>query len=250
LVAASIRVGNIPRKFLHLTPAFLRRPGTHTAFLYTNEWFYFEEWKDYCEVDHIVAAWTSTNTDNLIPEYAEWALSEIGSLDGVGRRAAKSVLLAAYGMLATDPNKVSLNYFQSRIEKGVTVTIPYGGEVRQITFRRHGFNQPALRHVIARGIIEAETRKRSLIYAASLEKDFAIRTLCIYADGIIVDGQALPFLPPGWKIENYLHNVHFLHPTAFTSQEVTKIPGLPVDTRNTIRNGERISHERRRLAAA
>jgi hypothetical protein len=94
---------------------------------------------------------------------------------------------------------------------------------------------------LARGIIEAETRRRSLLYARQLEAK-GISVLSVYVDGLILDTDRLPFLPEGWEVEAYLTDLVFQHPNSWTSRTISKQPGIP--GRST--QGE----QARRMAAA
>ena len=99
--------------------------------------------------------------------------------------------------------------------------------------------EPSYVNVIQRGMIEAETRVRSLSLARDLDAR-GYRVLCIYADGIIVEGTELPALPPEWTVESELTNLEFLTSNRFISDQMTKLPGT-ISPREQSRNGARLT---------
>jgi hypothetical protein len=88
-------------------------------------------------------------------------------------------------------------------------------------------HEMGMANVIHRGLIEAETRLRSLELARKLSEE-EHKVLAIYADSVFVaGGKPLPLLAPPWRVQNHLTALRFLTSTAFTSHELEKMPGVP-----------------------
>jgi hypothetical protein len=79
---------------------------------------------------------------------------------------------------------------------------------------------------LARGVIEAETRTRSIEYARELESQ-GIHVSQIYADGLIAVTDHLPFVPNNWRVAGALTDVHSSSPNTIHSNEITRTPGVP-----------------------
>lgn len=222
LVRVMANVQHIPNKQKHLFPPFMQKPGRMDFYIHTNELDY---WKGHSKfnVEYICAAWTATKADAVLPEYAKWAIGELTNYEG--KAVKKPILLAAYGMLAVGDNPV-VTFWGGPNLKGTTTTIPLAGDVKARIYQRKPESpQPKVRNVIARGMIEAETRLRSLKMASELE-NMGHKVLCVYVDGLIISGEKLPLLPPGWRVEKELTAIHFLHPNQFVSVEMSRLPGI------------------------
>lgn len=219
LVAAMVSVSHIPEKIRHLYPPFMHTPGRRIEYVYTNELDYFDGHR--ADIEFIVAAWTSTIADPAIPEYANWALGQRN--EGPGR---KPLLLSAYGSLAQRSDRPLTMYLPWR-GYGMRTMLPGAGYLNERTKPvREDRPQPRIVNVLARGLIESETRKRSLAYATELHRN-GVPVLSVYVDGLILDTDRLPFLPEGWEVESYLTNVQWQHPNSWTSDTVSKQPGVP-----------------------
>jgi hypothetical protein len=227
LVAAMISVSHIPDKIKHLYPPFMHKPGRRVEYIYTNERHYFDS--DYATIEYLCAAWVAPLPDPAVREFGEWALSENKQFPN---SAKKPILLSAYGTLAKrrpEPGKPLINYYSGE-GKGWPSLLPIAGTMREIPWRpQNPVWQSTVTNVIARGVIEAECRARSLALAQELHT-YGIRTLSIYVDGLILETDRVPFLPDGWRVSHALTNVRFLHPNSFTSDEVDKLPGVPRST--------------------
>ena len=218
LVAAYVTVPNV-RAERHLLPPILSTPGRRLVFLYTNELPYFDT-MPLARIEHLVAAWTAPAADPAIKEYASFALQERNAAPG-----RKALLLAAYGALAQRTDRKSTIYYKYR-DKGQSAYLPGAGRVREVQReRRPNTPQPSIVNVIARGMIEAETRIRSLDYAREL-RSYGVEVPSVYVDGLIVVGD-LPLPRPGWSVEAELTNVVFRHPSTWTSDQLSKEPGIP-----------------------
>jgi hypothetical protein len=219
LVAAMVSVSHIPDRIKHLYPPFMHTPGRRIEYVYTNEFAYFDGHR--ADIEYLAAAWTATVADPAIPEYAAWALEQRNR--GPGR---KPLLLAAYGSLAQRSDRPLTMYLPWR-GYGMRTMLPGAGYMNErVKEVRTDRPQARIVNVLSRGIIEAETRKRSLSFANSLHND-GVPVLSVYVDGLILDTDRLPFLPEGWEVEAHLTDLMFQHPNSFTSREQSKQPGVP-----------------------
>lgn len=208
----------------YLKPKWLQgSPGHRLVYLYHNEFEYLDNYD--CHLVYIAAAWVSDKRDEAIPEYAKWALDARNR--GIGR---KQLLLSAYGVLAQRTDQKSTVYSAWR-GVGERHTLPTAGDVKITERERKPYQaEPSTVSVLSRGIIEAETRRRSLFFARELMEQYNARILSVYVDGLIVQCDQLPLLPPEWRIESELTNLKFHHPTSFEAIEMRKTPGVPHDS--------------------
>lgn len=228
LLAAVINVQHIPDARKYLFPPFMHEPGRRLEYIYTNETHHLDG--RHGVVEYVVASWTGTVLDTAIKEYGQWALAHRGG--GPGR---KPLLLAAYGALALRTDRSTTTYY-ARHPRGLDTELPNAGRFAEVVReRRDGQPQPTVVNVLARGLIEAETRARSLAMAQQLEAD-GIKVLSVYVDGIIAETDRLPFLPEGWEVERALTNVSFQNPTSFVADELRKQPGIPRATDSVSQN--------------
>ena len=243
LFLLNIRIPHYPRKRPFMPPAVDRRgAGLTQAYLYSNELEYVQSIG--CQIDGIIAQWTSPNIEHGLNCYAKWALEELAKADGARKPWLKPTLLATYGVLAARPKKIEFGY--KRAENGEEKQYPCGSGFLTVQAKRmEQLREMPTANVIHRGMIEAETRLRSMRLATELrERGYSI--LAIYADSIFVaDADELPFLPSGWRIQAFLTALRFQSATAFTSRELTKMPGVSVAERQRAR----LPH-RRRLTSA
>lgn len=224
LFACLLTVGNVPNSLRHMVPRWMQQAGTRVVYLHSNEWWYLTlQW---VQLNYVVCAWTSTVKDPAIPEYARWAKEAAKDF-----RPLKPTLLAAYGMLAVKHDNVSVTYWggPNVATRGMRTAIPVAGHMRELQWRREADAKgPSTAHVIARGIIEAETRLRSLQYAWELHSA-GLRVLSVYVDGIMVEGDSVPLVPPGWSVKTGLTDLMFYAPNSYVSMEEEKLPGIPKD---------------------
>jgi hypothetical protein len=104
-----------------------------------------------------------------------------------------------------------------------------------------GTHEMPTANVIHRAMIEAETRLRSIQLARLLTLR-KMKVLAIYADSVFVDtsGRAMPLLDSRWQVKGELSNLMFFNSTSFTSDVLTKLPGIPREGLNTVRRLEAV----------
>jgi len=102
--------------------------------------------------------------------------------------------------------------------------IPGAGVVSESVIPINPNIQLSTVNVIARGMIEAETRTRSIEYARELHRQ-GFHVPQIYADGVLVETDSLPFVREGWRISHSLTNVHIPRSNAIISDQIVKLPG-------------------------
>lgn len=209
-------------------PPFLEGQGSRLAFWYSNENAELEARG--ATVEYLIAAWTSDNAETGLNKYAEWATATLKETESKRREWLKPTLLSSYGILAARPKPLEFGFRQAK--GGEERNYPIGAGYLKVIARRtsHDIEMPTA-NVIHRGMIEAETRARSLRMARDLHSA-GVDILAVYADSVIVevrrDGKTrLPLLPNGWTIKSYLTGLRFITATAFTSSEMTRLPGIP-----------------------
>lgn len=216
-------------------PEWANREGQRYAFIFTNELDYLKSLGG--KVESISAAWLSRNKDSGLPAYAKWSLAETGKASANRKSWLKQTLLTTYGLLATKPTHFEVGWRQAK--GGETRPYPIGGEMMNFeTKRTKKPIHPRCAHVIQRGMIEAETRLRSLALANSL----LVRgehVLCIYGDGLLVktgpdncpawrdQTTQSELLPEPWRIKGQVSHLHFIDAQSFRSREITRLPGIP-----------------------
>lgn len=232
---------NVPAiKADRFPPPFMETAGRRKMFVYSNELPLIRALGG--EIEGIVAAWVSFQRDTGLNQFAQWALTEIATMDPVRKRWAKTVLLAVYGNLAAKSRAVEYGYRNATA--GIPREYPAGPTVIQAqAYLAEREQEVPTVNVIHRGMIEAEQRRVVLDMARDLtEQGHAV--LALYADAIMVKaGRALPLLPPPWRIDAHLTRLKFATPTAFTSVERTKLPGI---ARDDAERWSRIAHIRPR----
>lgn len=197
-----------------------------SVFIYSNE---LQHLRDVgYRVRSVRAAWGSSRRDTGIPQYAQWAESQLDRYSDAPW--LKPLLLSTYGVLATKPKE----------RESIFRLAKRGEPVRVKTGRRelNGYRvtspkklEPGVAHVLQRGMIEAATRSESIGLAQWL--DFTGHTiLSIYADAVIVeadDDRPLPDLPEPWRCKRELNHLQFINQQAFMSDGMTKLPGVSRD---------------------
>jgi hypothetical protein len=209
-----------------------RRKGWHDAFVWSNELSFLRETGT--DILAIIAAWTSDYADTGIPEYAQWALTQLQD-NAQHAPWLKPTLLATYGVLAARPRRHETAYKQS--EKGEPARYAMGGKIIEAQRIRARYEMEGkISNVIQRGMIESETRLRSIRLAAFLHS-FGLRVLAVYADSVFIEntGQGVPLLPGNWTIKGHLDRLQFFNSTSFTSDQLQKLPGIPKDDRDRLR---------------
>lgn len=202
--------------------------GYRRGYFYSNEIPYLKEIG--VRIRHIIACWTSPDRDYGLNKYSEWAIGEIKSSDPVSKPWLKPTLLSTYGVLAARPKILEFGYKQA--EGGEPKRYPCGNGFLDVQAKASKkMREPLMANVLHRGMIEAETRLVSLRLARELAKK-GYKILAIYADSVFVEADDLPFLPPPWRIQEFLTSLHFESATHFTSREISKTPGVPANMRD------------------
>lgn len=216
----------IPQEQRHLYPPWACRNGTSLRWVWTPELRLFKN-DHRLHLEHVVCALTSNRVDTALWEYADWALEQRERKDA---KVYKGALLAAYGMLACDTSKpLQLLSVHGRkpTEKQTVVELPLIPRVYRSIVERT--RTPAISNVIARGVIEAETRTRSLEFAKRLERE-GYPVAQVYADGLLVESSEQLFpvfdVPEHWRVAASLTRVFSPHPNSIISNELVRLPGI------------------------
>lgn len=208
------------------------KDGYTTGYFYSNELSYLLELG--VRVRHIIACWTSPDVEIGLNKYAEWALRRIKESDAERKPWLKPTLLSTYGVLAAKPKKLEFGYKQA--DNAFETKYPCGSGFLTVQARRmKKMHEMPSANVVHRGMIEAETRLRSLELAKSLTQE-GHNILAIYADSVFVEGgKQLPLLSYPWRIQDHLTDLRFESATHFSSRELTKQPGIPSGLRKPAR---------------
>jgi hypothetical protein len=206
---------------IHLYPPWAQTPGYRHVWIWTPELRLLD---DNVRLKWITCGLTSFRRDLALREYAEWSLD---FLEKENHPAVKPALLAAYGMLGVRSDQQIERYTVHGRVKPIRAEIyklPLIDDVYRSTVKR---TKPSvLQNVVARGVIEAETRTRSLEFARLLEsKGYPV--VQIYADGLITTADDLPALPDGWRLAGELTRVSSTHPNTIISDQIVRLPGIP-----------------------
>lgn len=233
LLVVNLQCGHLPANAVHLYPEWARDPGIHQRWIWTPELRLLDE---RVRISSISAALTSIQPDLALREYANWALRQLSvPHDPI----IKPTLLAAYGMLAVRsdrPLRLYESHGRQQPRGSDLISLPLLDRVFRSTINRR--RVPGIQNVVARGVIEAEVKTRSIELARRLEAE-GIHAVHIYADGIIARTDQLPFLPPDWRVITALRNVSSPAPHAILSDELVRLPGIP--------NGRRSAYLRKDL---
>lgn len=207
----------------HLYPQWALKRGTRYVWIWTPELRLLDDHR--IQLEHFCGGFTGTTYDPVLPEYSEWAMGEL-QRDKANAKYKKGALLAAYGMLAFNGNNRKPIYrYWGGVNKKEKVEIPLAGLVGEGKVKISGMTELSTVNVIARGLIEAETRTRSIEYARELDGQ-GFHVAQIYADGLLVASNALPFVREGWRVSHTLTHVHIPRPNAIISDELVKLPGV------------------------
>ncbi len=250
IVHATIECDYLPPKVRHLYPPWAWERGEHTRWLWTPELRLFDR---RVRLRWYSASMTSHRADDALEEYAQWSLHQLRDHQ---HSAIKPALLAAYGMLAVRSRTRITHYSVHGREKprrAEVVRLPLLPRVYRSNIMSN--RVPTIQNVIARGVIEAECRARSIELARDLEEE-GRKVVHIYADGLIVETDQLPFLPPYWGVKAALTNVYSPEDNQIVSREMVRLPGVPGGRRTAYmrrdhpgerRPGERPSYHLREL---
>lgn len=194
--------------------------GDHVVKIYTSEIDFLAERG--IKIRHLSASWTAPIADPGLNAYARWSLDQLRAADPARLQWLKPLLLSAYGLLAARPRKLQTAY---RVGSGPEVSIGATGPIGRLRTARSETQIP-IANVIARGMIEAEVRRRSLQLADQL-LHAGKEVLSIYADGILFVGDPI-LLPPGWEIEGRSERLYVLDDVSIIAtdeSEIVKLPG-------------------------
>lgn len=217
-----LRVPHIPKGVS--VPPYMEKIGEHDAWVYSNELPMIAALGG--KILGLYAAWTSTKVDKGLNKYAVWALDQIKAADEQTRPWLKPTLLAPYGILAAKPRRMEFAFY--RAKSGDEKMLPVGGAMLPVKSKKTaGEFEPGFANVIHRGMIEAETRKRTIELANELHHA-GLEVIAVYADSVFVRRTGpLPLLPVGWSVKHDLDGLRFLNAVSFTSRQLVKLPGVP-----------------------
>jgi hypothetical protein len=223
LLLCKATISQLPPTTIHLYPQWARKRGTQFVWIWTPEFRLFA--KDHrIQIESIYCAYTGHVLDPVLPEYAKWAISHIAANKETAKYR-KGALLSAYGMLAFNGDKRSIYRYWGGESSRPQVEIPIAGMVGESVIKVPNDVELSTVNVIARGLIESETRTRSIEYARELHGQ-GFHVPQIYADGLLVETDALPFIPENWRVSHSLTNVHIPRPNAIVSDQMVKLPGV------------------------
>jgi hypothetical protein len=223
LVRAVVECDYLPQEVRHLYPPWARERGKHARWIWTPELRLFDR---RVRLRWISASLTSSRADPALHEYAEWSLEQLGREDA--HAAIKPALLAAYGMLAVRSRQQITHYSvhgRSKPPRADVVKLPLLPRVFRSTVESR--RVPTIQNVVARGVIEAECRARSIELARRLEGE-GRPVVHIYADGLIVACDTLPLdIPVHWSVKAALSEVSGPEDNQIVSKEMVRLPGIP-----------------------
>lgn len=229
VIIATVEIDFIPPSQIHLYPNWAKRNGERQVWIWTPELRLIDR---RIRIRKITASLTSHVADPVMAEYGQWCLEQLRTDK---HSATKPAMLAAYGMLAvrTRDNFVSHSiHGRGKPPRADEVKFPLvNGPVYRTTVERK--STPVIQNVVCRGVIEAETSTRSLELARQLESE-GIHVLQIYADGIIVNTDQVPMLPPTWRVAAALTDLEARTPNAIISSNLVKLPGIPNGRRTSV----------------
>jgi hypothetical protein len=229
VLCAVVECSFLPLKYEHLYPPWAKRRGKHVVWLWTPELRLLDS---RVRLRWISGSLTSYKLDPALKEFALWSLDQ---LENYNHPAIKPALLAAYGLLGARTDREIERYSISGRPKSPRAdlcNLPLIGECHRSTV--NNVKVPVTQNVVARGVIEAETRTRSIEYARELEWEHHIPVTQIYADGVIVSTDQLPFVPVNWRVAGELSQVRSPSPNTIISPEMTRTPGIPSGRRTVI----------------
>ena len=225
LFLCRVEIATITNNIKHLYPKWVteRKAGGHFIWIWSPEVRLFED-DHHVNINYVVCGFCTNQHDLAITEYSSWALEE---LKKPNKKYIKQVLLAAYGMLAFNPTGYkSYRYWAGTLHsRGSLVKIPIVDTAKEVVLKLPSHVQSNITNVLARGIIESETRARSLELARSLHRQ-KINVPQVYADALVVESDRVPFLNEPWRISHALTNVRIPRPNAIISDQMLKMPGM------------------------
>jgi hypothetical protein len=180
LFRARVKIPNNPNG---LFPHF-DSPGSRVVYFTSNEWPTLAAAG--IELEYLVASWTARRRDEGMKRYARWAIEQLDAASPERSQWLKPLLLAPYGLLGTTPRPLRAAFLQGN-GKERNIYLGFGhSQVFKTTSSKHDI-EPAFVNVIWRGMIERETRRRTIVQAQRLER--------AGADLIRLDADAIYFRP-------------------------------------------------------
>lgn len=227
LLCAMIECDFIPDSQRHLYPPWALKSGKRAVWLWTPELRLLDR---RVRLRWVSASLTSYKMDPALLEFAGWSLEYLSHHK---HPAIKAALLAAYGLLGVRGDKQVERYSVSgrpKPPRAENITIPLVGNVHRSVVKNTRVS--AIQNVVARGVIEAETRTRSIEYARQLEGE-GTHVMQIYADGLIAVTDQLPlFIPEYWRVAGELSNIYSPSPNTIIADNMIRTPGIPSGRRS------------------
>lgn len=212
----------VPKYLGGVLPPFASKSGLHNVYLYSNELSLCRELG--IEIRHIAYCWTSPHLDTGLARYAQWAQREVTEHPHE-RPWLKPTLLSAYGILGVRPRQLESAYY--RTDKGEPKRYLLGPMpimMKQIKTKREV--QGNVANTVHRGLIEAETRRLSIVLARQFETE-GNTVIAVHADAVLVkdEGQTLPLLPKPWRVKDRLTGFTAIDHVSFESDSMVIMPG-------------------------
>lgn len=228
LLCCYMEIATIPNKLHHLYPPWAVKSGKQLRWVWTPELRLLDR---FVRIRHVCCALTSHRLDPALWEYADWCLEQLQREDA---GVIKSSLLAGYGMLGVKQNgPLELYTVHGRRKplRAEVCELPLVKKVYRSTVEKT--RVPTIQNVVARGVIEAETRTRSIEFARRLEAE-GVPVVQIYADGLLAATDQLPLtaVPEHWRIVASLTHVHSPHANSLISDQLVRLPGIQRDRRD------------------
>lgn len=205
--------------------ATLSTLGKRHVYLTTNEVPYL---LPFLRIEYVAAAWTTPRTHDALNLYASWAMADLDVTPGEHLWWKKPLLLAPYGLLGIRPQS-SITYAQTKPIAAPRRRWHVGGGATMLVYPYtfdYGY-EPTFTNVVARAMIERESRARTATRAHELENT-GYEVVCIDADAILFrlrDGLDLPEPGPYWKLSRLDHVA--IEGRNLVSDQVIKLPGIP-----------------------
>lgn len=222
-------------------PPWGQRAGIVDAWVFSNELSLLKE--HHIKVNGIYAALVSHETEPGLNLYSRWCLEQLQEHTKL-KPWLKPVLHSTYGVLAARPIPFETGFY--RANGGTEREYHLGATSVRATARRSKAPvESRLANVVHRGMIEAGVRKEALWMARYLTEVERCHVLAVYADSLFVldKGVDLPILPPMWRVSDHCSNLTFYDSTHFTSDELTRMPGMSRDRRDVARLIARLERE-------
>lgn len=225
----AINVPHYPKGTITL-PMF-EHAGYRFEFLYSNEVEYAKETG--VLIDYVIASWATSELDAGLNAYARWAIARLAEATPLEKQWLKPTLLATYGILASKPRQMEVGFHHCKGGTPTSYSVGSGRLTAAMKRTTHEVEMPVC-NVIHRGMIEAETRLEAVRVARHLQT-YGHTVLGVYADSVFVAaGTPLPLLPAHWTVKAELDRLVFHSATAFSSKQLTKLPGVPREGRERL----------------